>query len=86
MRALLGLVVVAFLGWSGWWWVASGAARKGTETAVASLRAQGWDAAYADLTVAGYPNRIDLTATAPRLAPPGAGWGWGVEFTEAAGT
>lgn len=76
MRALLGLVVLAFLGWSGWWWVASGAARTGTETALGGLRAQGWDAAHAGLSVAGYPNRIDLTATEPRLALPGAGWGW----------
>lgn len=82
MRALLGLVVVAFLGWSGWWWVASGAARTGTETAMDALRAQGWQAGYADLTVAGYPNRIDLTATAPRLAPPGAGWGWAAPFVQ----
>jgi hypothetical protein len=82
MRALLGLVVVAFLGWSGWWWVASGAARTGTETAAAALRAQGWQASYADLTVAGYPNRIDLTATAPRLARPGDGWGWAAPFVQ----
>jgi hypothetical protein len=82
MRALLGLVLVAFLGWSGWWWVASGAARTGTETALDVLRAEGWQAGYADLTVAGYPNRIDLTATAPRLTPPGAAWGWSAPFVQ----
>jgi hypothetical protein len=83
MRAMLGLVVLAFLGWSGWWWVASGAAQRGTETMLATLQAQGWQAGHDGLAVAGYPNRIDLTATAPHLATANGQWGWSAPFVQA---
>ena len=82
MRALLGLVIVAFLGWSGWWWFASGAARTGAETVVANLQAQGWQASHGGIAVAGYPNRIDLTLTEPRLATPDRAWGWQAPFAQ----
>jgi len=82
MRLLLGLAVLAFLGWSGWWWVASGTAQRGTDSTIASLQAQGWQAGHDGLTVAGYPNRIDLTATAPRLATPDGRWGWSAPFVQ----
>ena len=82
MRALLMLVVLAFLGWSGWWWVASGAARSGAEAALARMQAQGWQAGHDGLSVAGYPNRIDLTLTAPHLATPDGRWGWRAAFAQ----
>lgn len=79
---MLGLVVLAFLGWSGWWWLASGAAMRGAEAMVTTLQARGWQADHDGLAVAGYPNRIDLTATAPRLATPGGNWGWSAPFAQ----
>lgn len=82
MRAMLWLAVLAFLGWSGWWWVASGAARTGVDQGLAGLQAQGWQAGHDGLTVSGYPNRIDMTATAPRLATPDGQWGWSSAFVQ----
>ncbi|MDP2084262.1 MAG: DUF2125 domain-containing protein [Gemmobacter sp.] len=82
MRALLWLTVLAFAGWSGWWWVASGAARTGAETTLATMQAQGWQVDHDGLSVAGYPNRIDLTANAPRLDSPDGRWGWSAAFAQ----
>lgn len=82
MRALLGLVLVAFLGWSGWWWAASGAARSGVDQTLAAMQAQGWQVGHDGVAVAGYPNRIDLTATEPRLTSPDGRWGWAAPFAQ----
>lgn len=82
MRALLWLVIIAFAGWSGWWWIASDTARKGTVGGLAALVRAGWQAEAEDIGVTGYPNRIDLTLTAPTLSPPGRHWSWRTPFVQ----
>lgn len=82
MRALLWLVIIAFAAWSGWWWIASDTARKGAEGGLAALERAGWQAEAEDIGVTGYPNRIDLTLTAPTLSPPGGHWSWHTPFVQ----
>lgn len=82
MRALIAVIVVAFIAWAGWWVVASRAGVKGAETAFASLSAQGWTARHQGIEVAGFPNRVDLTVTSPEIAPPASAWGWSAPFVQ----
>lgn len=76
IRSLLGLTVAAALGWSAWWWIASTAQRGGIETWFSERRAAGWQAEYAALDVAGFPNRLDAELTELALADPASGWAW----------
>lgn len=82
MRALLMVVVVAFLAWSGWWWIASRGGVSAVEAGIVALRAQGWSAGHQGLSVSGYPNRIDLTAQGPALATPDRRWQWQAPFVQ----
>lgn len=82
MRALLWLAVVALAAWSGWWWFASDTARRGAENWFVQQQAAGWTASHAGITRAGYPNRIDLTITEPRLITPRGDWGWQAPFVQ----
>jgi len=76
MRVLLAIVILAVLGWSGWWWFNASARERAVTRWLAERGADGWIAEAADLRVTGYPNRVDLIATDLRLADPDAGWSW----------
>jgi hypothetical protein len=79
----LGLVAaLALAGWSGWWWVASTAQQAAVDGWLAERRAAGWAADASSVSVAGYPNRLDLTLTGLTLADPAAGWAWDVPRTQ----
>lgn len=82
MRALLWVTVLAFAAWSGWWWFASDRARQGAEDWFAAQHAAGWQAERQQIAVAGFPNRIDLTITQPRLRTPDGDWGWQADFLQ----
>lgn len=80
MRALLGLATIAVIAWSGWWYF-------GANTQETALRAwlderanAGWLSEYEDISVAGYPNRIDSTVSGLMLADPASGWAWSAEL------
>ncbi len=72
---IMGAVLVAFAAWSGWWWYGSTAQQEAVEGWLAERRADGWQA-EAQVSVAGYPNRFDMTAEGLRLSDPEAGWAW----------
>lgn len=76
MVKLLTAALVALLAWSGWWWLGATAHQKGWELWLADRQDAGWVAEYADLSVSGYPNRIDTTLTDLQLADPASGWAW----------
>ncbi|NNU79594.1 DUF2125 domain-containing protein [Halovulum dunhuangense] len=76
MRSLFFLVIVAALGWSGYWWVGASGKRQAIEGWLDQRRAEGWVADVGDLTVTGYPNRFDSFFTDLQLADPGSGWSW----------
>lgn len=80
MRRLLVAVLTAAVLWAGWWAFGAWGARTAFATWFATQRAAGWVADYADLSVAGFPNRFDVTLTEPRLADPTTGWAWEAPF------
>jgi hypothetical protein len=75
MRALLAIVILAVLGWSGWWWVGATARDRAVTEWLAGRRAAGW-VAEGEVRVTGFPNRIDTIVSGLDLADPGAGWSW----------
>jgi hypothetical protein len=82
MRKLLFLLVVGTALWSGYWFVGSNAVRQGVEAGFADAAAQGLVAEKSGLTVAGFPNRFDVTVEGLRLADPKAGVGWQAPFAQ----
>ncbi|HMO70657.1 MAG TPA: DUF2125 domain-containing protein [Paracoccaceae bacterium] len=82
MRWLLWVVVAAGLIWSGVWYAASVALDRAARQAVAAAGAQGLIVAEEGIAVRGFPNRLDLTVTAPRLADPVTGAAWQAPFVQ----
>jgi hypothetical protein len=82
MRAIFALVGVLAVAWCGYWFVGARVVMQGTETALAAARAQGLRAEVGDLSVRGFPNRFDLTVTAPDFADPASGFGWTAPFVQ----
>lgn len=82
MRKLMVLVVIATALWSGYWFAGSSAIRSGAERWFADQAASGMTAEKTALTVAGFPNRFDLTVEGVRLADPQTGMGWQAPFAQ----
>jgi hypothetical protein len=76
MRTLLAIVVLALLGWTGWWWFVSSARDRALTSWLEERRAAGWVAEAQDVRVTGFPARIDTVLTGLDLADPQAGWSW----------
>ena len=76
MRTIFTLVVVLAVAWCGYWFVGARFVQHGARTALAEARAQGYRAEATDLSVRGFPNRFDLTVTAPDFGDPATGFGW----------
>ena len=76
MRVLLAIVILAALGWSGWWWLAATARDRALTGWLAERRADGWVAEAEDVRVTGFPGRLDTIVTGLDLADPEAGWSW----------
>ena len=82
MRKLLFLMVVLVALWSGYWFVGSNAVRDGVNGWFADSAAQGLEATNTGVTVAGFPNRFDLTVAGLHLADPATGAGWEAPFVQ----
>lgn len=82
MRKLLFLMVALVALWSGYWFVGSNALRKGVDGWFTDAAAQGLVAENTGVTVAGFPNRWDLTVDGLHLADPDAGIGWTAPFVQ----
>lgn len=80
MKRLLIAVLVLATAWSGYWVLASNGVKSGFADWFAARRAQGWVAEYSDLSVSGFPNRVDTTFSDLVLADPGSGWAWEAPF------
>lgn len=72
---LIAVIALAAAGWSGWWGFGASSKRAAVEDWLADRVADGW-VAEADVSVAGYPNRFDMTVADLTLADPPAGWAW----------
>jgi len=82
MRKLLFLLILGTVIWSGYWFVGSSAVRQGAERWFADQSARGMTAERTDLSVAGFPNRFDLTVEGLKLADPQTGTGWQAPFAQ----
>jgi hypothetical protein len=76
MRTLLAIVILAALGWSGWWFLQSTARDRAMTGWLAERRAAGWVAEAEEVRVRGFPNRVDTVITDLDLSDPAAGWSW----------
>jgi len=79
MRTLLAIVILAALGWSGFWWFNATTRERALTGWLEDRRADGWQAEAADIRVTGFPNRVDVLIDNLRLADPDAGWSWHAE-------
>jgi hypothetical protein len=75
LYAPFGLLVIGIVLWSLVWLAVSAEVIKGMDDAAQSLRAKGWQVAWTDRRVDGYPFRIDVTVDNPSLREP-SGWGF----------
>lgn len=82
MRKLLFVMVVLVALWSGYWFVGSNAVRDGVNGFFADAAAQGLVAENTGVTVAGFPNRFDLTIDGLKLADPASGASWEAPFVQ----
>lgn len=82
MRKLLFLLIALTVLWSGYWFVGSNAVRDGVNGWFADAAAQGLVAENTGVTVAGFPNRFDLTIDGLKLSDPVSGSGWEAPFVQ----
>ncbi|MDA7423190.1 DUF2125 domain-containing protein [Thalassococcus lentus] len=80
MKRLTFAIVAAALIWAGWWFFASQRLTTQTENWFEDRQAEGWQAQYGDLTLGGFPNRLDMTFTDLNLADPDSGLAWQAPF------
>jgi hypothetical protein len=82
MRKLLFLLVTLTALWSGYWFVGSSVIRNTATDMLAAQSARGLTAETSSLSVAGFPNRFDLTAEGINFADPASGIGWQAPFAQ----
>ncbi len=82
MRAILWLVLILGGVWGGYWFVGSNAVENAATDWFAQAATQGIEARQDGISVAGFPNRFDLTVTDPQLSDPATGWGWTAPFAQ----
>lgn len=75
-KYLLYLVVVFALGWSGYWLIGAWSLKSDTAAWLEARRADGWQAEWSEISLRGFPNRHDMTISAPVLADAEGGWAW----------
>lgn len=82
---MLYLTLALALGWGLFW--AQSAYRLKSEVAgwFEARRQEGWQADYTDLSVRGFPNRLDVTLSGLRLRDPMRGIGWEAPFFQVLG-
>jgi hypothetical protein len=82
MRWLIAVAVSLFVLWSGYWVVGSRTVLNEVETWVADAPGQGLAIKTGEISLAGYPNRFDLTVATPEYADPVTGWSWSAPFVQ----
>ena len=82
MRILIWIAVVFAALWGGYWIVGSMAVERGVAQWFDDQNALGITASRDDISVSGFPSRLDLTITNPQLADRVAGWAWNAPFVQ----
>lgn len=85
MKRYIVVVVVLALGWAGFWAVRAQATKGALEAWFDARRADGWEASYADISVSGFPSRLDVSITEPVLMDRSRGVGWQAPFLQILG-
>ena len=80
MKRLLLVILVAALGWSGFWFIGAQSLRNNISLWFENRQDTGWIAVYRAVSVRGFPNRFDTNFTNLELADPSTGWAWSVDF------
>lgn len=80
MKWLLGAVLVTAVAWSSWWGISAWSQRQAVERWFEDRRADGWAASYDDLSIVGFPNRLDVTFEGLTLGDPEANVVWQAPF------
>ncbi len=81
MRILIALVLIAAVGWSGYWFYGARSLHRAIRAEIAELRSDGISVETDDISVTGFPNQFDTTFTTPRLAWP-SGVVWSAPFLQ----
>lgn len=76
LMSLLTLLVIAMLGWGGYWFFGATATERALSEWLAERRAEGWTANVASLETRGFPNRFDTSFEGLELADPETATGW----------
>ena len=82
MRVILWVVLALGVLWGGYWFVGSHYVEQAAQDWFDRAGEQGITATQDGISVAGFPNRFDLTVTKPHLADPATGWGWDAPFAQ----
>ncbi len=80
MKRLFIVILIAALGWAGYWFVGAKAAKNGFASWFSARQSEGWLAETSDISVAGFPNRFDTTFSDIALADPDTGVAWFAPF------
>lgn len=82
MRALTWIVLIVGVIYCGYWFVAARQAETATLQALAEAEARGLEVRHQGLSIAGFPNRFDLTLTEPDVYHMQSGTGWRAPFLQ----
>ncbi len=78
--ALAAVAVTAAIAYGVYWYAVAGLIRDGIEDFAEARRAEGFEVAYEDIAIGGFPGRFTVTLTGASMARPGsdgaAGWRW----------
>ena len=80
LRRMIVVVLLATLGWGGYWAVGAWGLEKAVRLWLDDRRGDGWQAEAERVVVRGFPNRFDLELDEVRLADPRTGWAWSAPF------
>ena len=82
MRALLWIASLLMVLWSGYWFVGKTAAERGFGAFLQEAPTRGLDLSQSGFSVAGFPNRFDLTVTEPRVKDQRSEVQWEAPFVQ----
>lgn len=81
MIRLIAITALAALLYSGYWALGARGTLADMRALAEELRAAGWEVSWTDLSLRGFPSRLDLTIEDPALRLPG-GDGWQAPFVQ----
>lgn len=82
MRKLLWLALIIAGLWGGYWFVGASTIERQTAAVFDSAAANGLVASRDSISVAGFPNRFDLTVEGVDIVDPATGFGWNAPFVQ----